>query len=320
MFSAFDVPISWWEIVQRTAAKANEDNILGLAAQLAYYFLLALVPALVFVVALTSFFPSGVLDALLNSAAGVVPSDMLSILRGQIDALREGEHGSLLSFGLVMAIWSSSASLVGVIDALNRAYDIDEGRPWWKARLTAMALTLGLALFVLTALTLVVAGPAIAESIASRVGLGSAFTMIWNIVQWPVVFALVVLAVALVNYFAPDADQDWVWISPGSLLATVLWLLVSLGFKLYVANFADYNATYGSLGAVIVLMLWFYISSVAILAGAEMNAVIEHASSHGKDPGEKTPGEKKQLGARAKRAWEARQRGQTGAAATQLRR
>ena len=104
----------------------------------------------------------------------------------------------------------------------------------------------------------------------------------------------------------PDAEQDWVWITPGAVLATVLWLLASLGFRYYVTHFADYNATYGSLGGVIVLMLWFYLSSLAILVGAEMNAEIEHASPYGKAPGEKVPGEKRKLGARARRAWEQR--------------
>jgi membrane protein len=125
--------------------------------------------------------------------------------------------------------------------------------------------------------------------------------------------ALVALAIALIFYYAPDADQDWVWITPGSVLATVLWLIASLAFRFYVTRVTDYNATYGSLGGVVVLMLWFYISSLAILAGAEMNAEIEHASPHGKDPGEKVPGEKKKLGARAKRAWQER-RQRAGAA------
>jgi membrane protein len=122
--------------------------------------------------------------------------------------------------------------------------------------------------------------------------------------------ALVALGIGLVFYFAPDAEQDWEWITPGAIVATVLWLAASLGFKFYVGNFADYNATYGSLGGVIILMLWFYISAVAILLGAEMNAEIEHASPHGKDPGEKVPGQRKKLGCAAKRDWEKRQREQ----------
>jgi membrane protein len=308
MLSTFDVPISWGELIKRTIKDANADNVLGLAAQLAYYFLLALVPAIVCVVALTSFVPPQTIERMLQSAATVAPGDMMDILRDQLNSLRQGESGGVLSLGLLMALWSSSAALVAVTDALNRAYDIDEGRPWWKVRLLAIVLTIGLALFVVSAFTLVVAGPELAEMIASRIGLGDAFTVTWRIVQWPIAFALVALGIGLVYYFAPDADQDWSWVTPGSVLATLLWLLASLAFRLYVTNFADYNATYGSLGGVIVLMLWFYISGLAILTGAELNAEIEHASPYGKEPGEKVPGERKMIGARAKRAWEERLR------------
>jgi uncharacterized BrkB/YihY/UPF0761 family membrane protein len=136
------------------------------------------------------------------------------------------------------------------------------------------------------------------------------FAWTWKIAQWPLIFLLVAFGLALVNYFAPDADQDWMWITPGALLATALWLLASLAFRIYVTNFADYNQTYGSLGGVIILMLWFYISSMAILMGAEMNAEIEHASPHGKEAGEKVPGQRKKIGAAAAREYEARQRGE----------
>ena len=308
MLSAFDVPISWGELIKRTIKDANADNVFGLAAQLAYYFLLALVPAIVCVVALTSFIPPQTIERMLQSAATVAPGDMMDILRDQLNSLRQGESGGVLSLGLLMALWSSSAALVAVTDALNRAYDIDEGRPWWKVRLLAIVLTIGLALFVVSAFTVVVAGPELAAMIASRIGLGDAFTVTWRIVQWPIAFALVALGIGLIYYFAPDADQDWSWVTPGSVLATLLWLLASLAFRLYVTNFADYNATYGSLGGVIVLMLWFYISGLAILTGAELNAEIEHASPYGKEPGEKVPGERKMIGARAKRAWEERLR------------
>jgi membrane protein len=150
-------------------------------------------------------------------------------------------------------------------------------------------------------------GPTLGEQLASRLGLGVAFEWSWKILQWPVVFALVVVALALLNYFGPDAEQDWVWVTPGAVLSTVLWLVASLAFKIYLANFADYNATYGSLGGVIVLMLWFYVSALAVLVGSEMNAEIEHASPHGKAPGEKVPGQRKKLGAAAARAYANRQ-------------
>src|SRR5581483_5558708 len=134
--------------------------------------------------------------------------------------------------------------------------------------------------------------------------LGGAFEWTWKIVQWPIVFGLVSIAVAIVYYYAPDAVQEFVWITPGSVFATALWLLISLGFKFYVQNFTSYNATYGAIGGVIVLMLWFYVSSLALLVGAELNSEIEHASPYGKDPGEKVPGEKAKLGVVAEREYE----------------
>jgi membrane protein len=167
-------------------------------------------------------------------------------------------------------------------------------------------LTVGLAVFILASMTLIVAGPTLAEKIADAMQLGSVFEWTWKLVQWPVVFALVVTAFAVVYYFAPDAEQDWVWITPGAVFATLLWIAVSLGFKFYIATFADYNKTYGAIGGVMVLMLWFYVSGIALLVGAELNAEIEHASPYGKEPGDKVPGEKRKIGPAAERAYEER--------------
>jgi membrane protein len=285
------------------------DNCLGLAAQPAYYFFLALFPALLFLVALLSFIPvENLMDTIVDNLARVAPSEVLTIVQEQILKIAHDDAGGLLTFGMIGAIWSSSSGLTAVIDALNQAYDIQEGRPWWRVRLTALGLTIALAVFIVIATTLVVAGPALAEKTAELFYLGTAFEWSWKILQWPIVLVLVSAGVALIYYFAPDAEQDWAWITPGSVIATVLWLAISLGFKLYVANFGSYNATYGTIGGVIVLLLWFYLSALAVLVGAELNAEIEHASPYGKDPGEKRLGEKKKLGPRAERAWMERQK------------
>ena len=192
---------------------------------------------------------------------------------------------------------------MGLIDALNRAYDIEEGRPWWKVRLLALGLTLGLAAFILIAFALVLVGPTAAEYIARVTGLGPVFAWTWKILQWPVVLALVSIGAGLVYYFAPDAEQEWVWVTPGAILAAILWLAASLGFKFYVANFATYTETYGAIGGVMVLLLWFYLSGVVFLLGAELNAEIEHASPYGKAVGEKVPGAKRAIGALAYRRY-----------------
>jgi membrane protein len=288
--------------MKRTASEVMADNCLGLAAQLAYYFFLALFPALLFLVALASFFPLGnLMDTITNTLARVAPSEVLQIVQDQILKIAHGKSGGLLTLGMIGTIWSTSSGVDAIIDTLNQAYDIQEGRPWWKVKLTALGLTVGLALFVIVATILVVAGPELAEHVANWAHLGGAFAWTWKIVQWPVVFVLISLAVAMVYYFAPDAKQEWIWITPGSILATVLWLVISLGFRFYVTHFGSYNATYGTIGGVIVLMLWFYLSGLSVLVGAELNSEIEHASPYGKDPGEKVAGEKKAIGALAER-------------------
>jgi membrane protein len=165
-------------------------------------------------------------------------------------------------------------------------------------------LTVGLAFFILVALTLVLAGPQLADLATRWFGMASVWAGIWKIVQWPLVFALVSTGIGLIYYFAPDAEQDWVWITPGSVVATILWLIASLGFRYYVVTFGHYTETYGAIGGIIVVLLWFYLSSLAIVIGAELNAEIEHASPWGKKPGEKRPGDRKSIGAAAARQHE----------------
>jgi membrane protein len=307
MWAAFKIPVSWTELLKRTVRETSNDDCPGLAAQLAYYFFLALFPAVLFVLALASFFPlTNVSDDIVRTLRPVAPAEVLAFLEEQLRRLSNADSGGILTIGVLGAVWSSSAAVVSIIGALNRAYDIEEGRPWWKVRLTAVGLTIALALLVPISLSLVLGGPALADRVASSFGLGPAVEWTWKILQWPAVFLLVSTALGLVYYFAPDAEQDWVWITPGAVLGTTLWFAVSLVFKLYAANFGDYNASYGAVGAVIVLLLWFYISGLAILVGAELNAEIEHASPHGKAPGEKIPGQKRKIGAAAARAYAAR--------------
>jgi membrane protein len=166
------------------------------------------------------------------------------------------------------------------MEALNIVYDVKEdSRPFWRVRLTAILLTVGLAVFVIVSMTLILYGGPIGEWIADFVGLGAAFTWAWKTLQWPVIVSLMLLAVAVVYYVCPDIEQDWRWVSPGSAFAVAMWLLVSLGFKMYVDNFGDYNKVYGSIAGVIVLMLWLYWSGLVLLIGGEINAEIEHAAA-----------------------------------------
>ena len=304
ILEAFRVPLGWPELVKRTAREVLADNCLGLAAQLAYYFFLALFPALLFITAIISFIPvTGLLDAITGMLARVAPNEVLSIVQDQILKIAHEQNGGLLTIGMLGTIWSTSSGVNAIIETLNQAYDIQEGRPWWKVKVIALGLTLALALFIVISFALVLVGPTVAEKIAVWAHMGPAFAWTWKVLQWPIVFALVAFAIAMIYYYAPDAEQEWIWITPGSIVATLLWLLISLAFKFYVVHFTSYNATYGTIGGVIVLMLWFYVSSLAVLMGAELNAEIEHASSYGKERGEKVPGEKKKIGAVAEHAW-----------------
>jgi membrane protein len=311
MLAFLKVPLSWREILRRTFSEAFKDNCLGMAAQLAYYFLFALFPTLLVMMAIADIFAADVVQ-MIRRASGLLPPEGVQLITEQLGRLSEGEEGGLLTLGMLTALWSSSAAMTAIIDTLNTAYDIEEGRPWWKVRITAILLTIGLAMFIVVAFVLIVAGPTLAERLADRFFLGAAFEWTWKILQWPLVFALVTGAMAVVYYFAPDAEQDWVWLTPGSLAATVMWLIASLGFKYYIANFGGYES-YGVVGGVMVLMLWFYITGLVILLGAEMNAEIEHASEYGKAEGEKVPGERRKIGPALKRAWETRMRRSKGA-------
>jgi membrane protein len=307
MLARFRVPLGWGELLKRTGREAYADDVLSLAAQQAYYFFFALFPALLALLSIASFFPiANLTDDVVTWLGRVAPGDVVSIVNDEIRKLSESKTGGVLTFAFLFTIWSSSAAMMAMITTLNTAYGITESRPWWKTRLTAIGLTIGMALFLLVSMALIVAGPTLAEQLASYLRLGAVFEWTWKIAQWPVVLGLVATAIAFVYYFAPDVEQDWVWITPGSILATVLWLAVSLGFKFYLTSLggqASYES-YGIIGGVMVLLLWFYLSGLAILIGAELNAEIEHASPYGKDVGEKAPGEKKKVGAAAERAAE----------------
>jgi membrane protein len=308
----FGVPLSWPEIASRTLWKAFwKDNCFALAAQLAYYFFFALFPTLLFLVAAASYFPvSTLIDDLFRTFGGLLPPAALQLITEQLTKISDSDDAELLTLGMLLAVTSSSAAMTAVIDTLNHAYGVEESRPWWRVRLLAIALTVGLALFILVSFALVLAGPTLATRLADVWRLGPLFEWTWKILQWPIVFTLVGLGITLVYYCAPDAEQRWVWLTPGAVLATILWLLASLGFKYYVAAWGRYTETYGLIGAVMILLLWFYLSGLAILLGAEVNATLEHASSRGKNFGEKVPGERRRIGVAAMRQWIARRRGE----------
>lgn len=296
MFAYFRAPLRWHELARRTIVDTFSDGCPGLAAQLAFYFLLALFPALLFLVSLLSYLPvDAAVGSMLERARPFVPSDVLKLIQSELDKLLQGDRHSLLTFAIAAAVWSSSSAMTAVISTLNQAYDIEEFRPWWKQRLIAIGLSIMLAIFAVLALGLVLGGADLGAAVAGWIGAGEVFERVWSVAQWPVALFFVVFAVDLIYFFAPNADTHWVWLSPGSLLATLLWLLTSFGFKLYLQYVSNIAIVYGALGSVIVLLLWFYLSGFAILVGAELNAEIDRAMPT-RDDGPQRPWRRKRIG------------------------
>ena len=288
--------LTWGELSRRVWREIYEGDLLTRAAALAYYFLLALFPLLLFLVAMLGYFAEAGTELrgnLLNYLSKIVPRTASALIRTTVDEIAVNAGGGKLSFGLLTAIWVASSGMAAISETLNSAYGVRETRPFWRARLAAIGLTITLAMLIITALALVLYGGEIGESITTRFGFGAFFIFAWNILQWPIVLAFVLLSLALIYYFAPDLhEQKWYWITPGSLVGVGLWLAVSFAFRIYLRFFDSYSVTYGALGAVIVLMLWFYLTGAAILVGGAFNAQIENAAAEAGTPGAKRYGEK----------------------------
>jgi membrane protein len=268
-----------FELIRRTVKEVIDDDCVGIAAQLAYFFALALFPALLFIVALASYLPFNVIYEVVGALQPIAPPAVLEIIRTQLESIVAGEAPSILTIGILGALWSSSGAMTSIVSALNKAYDIPETRPWWKVRLLSIGLTIALALFVLLSFAMIVAGPDAGRWLTGWLGLSDVFDSAWRMLRWPLVFVLATTGIAIVFYYAPDADQDWVWITPGSILTTVLWVLFSMGFRIYVTRVGDYTATYGALAGAAILLLWLYFSGLALLIGGELNSELEHAAN-----------------------------------------
>ena len=263
--------------LKATVQEFQRDDALGLAAQLAYFLILALFPFILVLVSLFGTFGSQELASeILGYFRQVMPQQAYDIIEAFTADIISGNRPApyLFSFGILFTIWSASGAFAALINALNRAYDVQETRPFWKVRGIAILMTLGLSGLVVVSVLLLVLGPPIGEFIAGLFGLGDLFELVWNTVRWPVALFFMVFAVALLYYFAPDVNQPFRWITPGGLIGVLLWVLASVAFNFYVSNFGSYNKTYGSIGAVIVLLLYLYISSLTILFGAELNSVL----------------------------------------------
>ena len=266
--------------LKRLVKRINQDRIFGRAAQLSYYFLLALFPLLLFLINILGYLAQqGTLfrDKLLVYLAALMPASAFLLVHNTLDEISVASGTGKLSFGLLAALWAASNGMGAISDTLNIAYNVKERRPWWKTRLICVGLTVALAILILAALAIVLYGGEIGEALATRYGFGNLFTTVWKIVQWPIALGFVLTTFNLIYNFAPDLPQGArSWITPGAFVGVGLWLIVSFGFRAYLSFFDSYSVTYGSLGAVIVLMLWFYLTGVAILIGGEVNSEVSH--------------------------------------------
>ena len=270
------MPNNLSRLVARVVQRVRDHEIFGRAAQLSYYFLLALFPLLLVLINVLGYMAqegTAFRERLLLYLAALMPRSAIALVRTTLDEISNASGSGKLSFGLLAALWAASNGVGAISGTLNTAYNVKERRPWWRVRLICVFLTVALAILILAALAIVLYGGTIGEALAARYGFGDFFTSLWTIVQWPIALAFVLTTFNLIYNFAPDLPPgERSWITPGAFVGVGLWLLVSFGFRAYLSFFDSYSVTYGSLGAVIVLMLWFYLTGVAILIGGEVNS------------------------------------------------
>jgi membrane protein len=280
--------LTWKELVSNVWKEMNEDDVFGIAAQLAYYFLFALFPLLLFLVTLIGFLPVQNLYAELSSfISQVLPGEAVALVQGNIDSIAKEQRGGLLSIGLLATLWAASRAVSNLSAALNKAYDVEEKRPWWKIQAMSLGLTVSLSLFAIVSVILMIFGGQIGEWVANAMGLGFLFQVAWNVIRLFVAALIMMGIMAILYYFGPDVEQKWRWVTPGAVVAVIGWIGASLAFAYYVNHFGAYNKTYGTIGAVIILLTWMYLTGLMILVGGEINSVIEQSLPEGKNAGEK---------------------------------
>jgi membrane protein len=273
----------------------GEDNLIGRAAELAFNFVLALFPMLIFLLALLGLSASqgsALRSNLVSYFSSVLPPAAAQIVNHTLQEILRNATNGKLTFGIVLTIWFASGGMSSMMSSLNGVYDIKEGRSWIKAHVIAVILTIVMSILVIVALIVVLAGGYLAN-VLSGYGLHLA-VMIWEFAQWPIAVLFLAFSFSLIYYFAPDIkEQHWYWITPGSVVGVLLWIAASFGFRAYLHFFNTYSKTYGSLGAVMILLMWLYVTGFSFLIGGEINAEIEHAAAQRGHPEAKAPGQKR---------------------------
>jgi membrane protein len=268
----------WFSTLKRTVVAFREDNLTDWAASLTYYSVLSIFPALIALVSILGLISESATGSLVDSITTLTPSTAGEIIESSVDDITasQGSAGLALVLGFAGALWAASGYVGGFTRASNTIYGVEEGRPFWKLKPFQILLTVVMVLLLaLCGIAVVVTGP-VAEEIGGLVGLGDAAVTIWDVAKWPVIALVVVTIFAMLYWAAPNIKQPkFRWITPGGILAVVLWLIASGAFAFYVANFSSYNATYGTLAGVVIFLVWLWITNLAVLLGAEFNAELE---------------------------------------------
>jgi membrane protein len=281
------------DFCKRIYREYEHDAVADTAAQLSYYLLFSLFPFLYFAATLIAYLPlQGSLDQLLARVRPMVPPQAMDLIDAHLRALVSQPRPRVLTLALAGSIWSASRGVDAVRRALNLAYDVTESRSWWRTQVAAMGMTFAGALMVLAGVAVLIAGGQVGFWLAGKLGIESYYVEVMRWLRWPLTALMIMTVAAMAYYFLPDVKQQFKFITPGSVLGTLLWLLGTWGFGQYVASFANYNVTYGSLGGVIVLLSWLYLSGFIFLMGGEVNAILEHAATTGKAAGARAEGEK----------------------------
>ena len=288
--------LSILELSKRVWRSVNDDNLLGRAAELAFNFILALFPLLLFLLAFFGLFAShatALRTNLLSYLAQALPPSASQVISTTVTEVAANAGGGKLTFGVVLTLWFASGGMSSMISALNGVYEVRDSRSWFKVRAIAVGLTVGIAFLIISALVAVLSGGYLAHAVGSHYGLGGMTILVWRVVQVMVALAFVSVSFSLIYYFGPDLEeQHWYWITPGSIVGVLVWVAASLGFRAYLHFFNSYSKTYGSLGAAMILLMWLYITGLAFLIGGAINAQIEHAAALRGHPEAKAPGEK----------------------------
>jgi membrane protein len=271
------------ELVKRTWAQMERHDTLNRAAVVAYYAMLALVPCLGFILAIALGAADQISNEIRRLSHEFLPSEAEKLIQDELDKIRTAPATGVLSFGFLVLLWSTSSLFAAIMDATNACYGVQDHRPWWKRRLIAIVLTVVEGVLFLGAALSILLWP----KLLGFFGLSTGTAILASVVQWLVVVIMLLSSFAIAYYFSPDVQTEWEWITPGSALGVILLVLMTLGFRFYVQYGSSYSETYGALAGVIVTLLWFYLAALALLLGAEVNSVIEHAAPHGKAPCEK---------------------------------